>query len=40
MDTGKDSWISVTPKAAIWTCVEVNAAIIYGAYLNAAKPSS
>lgn len=40
VDTVNDSWNSMMTKGAVWTCVEVNAAIICGTYLNAAKPSS
>ena len=40
VDTGNDTWISIAIKGAIWTCVEVNVAIVCGAYLNAAETFS
>ena len=40
LDTGNEAWKSMATKGAIWTCVEVNAAIVCGAYLNAAESFS
>ena len=40
VDIGNNTWISMATKGAIWICVEVNAAIVCGAYMNAAESFS
>lgn len=37
MDIRSNTVASITAKAAVWDCVEVNTVVICGAYLNAAK---